>query len=226
MEHNMQNPQEIADEIIRGRRLKRGEDFSFLLDSPLEDLSAAAGRLQKQFCGNHIDLCTVINGRCGHCSENCRYCAQASCHNTNIEAFGFLPEEEIVANAHANEAAGVNRFAIVTSGRRLAGEDFRKALHCYRRMKRELKHMDLCASHGLLTREQLHKLHEAGVTSYHHNIETSRRFFPQICTTHTYDDRIQTIRWAQAEGFCVCSGGIIGLGETWEDRIDMAVSLA
>ncbi|MCI6158564.1 MAG: biotin synthase BioB [Selenomonadaceae bacterium] len=223
---NTKSPGQMADEIIRGRRLKRGEDFSFLLDAPLAELSAAAGRLQKHFCGNHIDLCTVINGRSGHCGENCKYCAQASCHKTHIDEYGFLPEDEIVENARANETEGVNRFAIVTSGRRLAGEDFRKALHCYRRMKKELTHMDLCASHGLLTREQLHELHEAGVTSYHHNIETSRRFFPQICTSHTYDDRIQTIRRAQEEGFCVCSGGIIGLGEDWDDRIDMAVSLA
>ena len=92
-------------------------------------------------------------------------------------------------------------------------------------MKGEL-HIGLCASHGLLTRAQLHALRQTGVTSYHHNIETSRRFFPQICTTHTYDDRIRTIKDAQAEGLCVCSGGIIGMGETWEDRLDMAISLA
>ena len=130
-----------------------------------------------------------------------------------------------MANAKANQDAGANRFAIVTSGRALSGKDFEKALDTYRTMKGEL-HIGLCASHGLLTRAQLHALRQTGVTSYHHNIETSRRFFPQICTTHTYDDRIRTIKDAQAEGLCVCSGGIIGMGETWEDRLDMAISLA
>ena len=112
----------------------------------------------------------------------------------------------------------------MTSGRALTGRDFDKAIDTYKEMKKTLT-IDLCASHGLLSREQLHRLHEAGVTSYHHNIETSRRFFPQICTSHTYDDRIKTIKMAQEEGFCVCSGGIIGMGETWEDRLDMAISL-
>ena len=92
-------------------------------------------------------------------------------------------------------------------------------------MHKECK-LDLCASLGFLTKEQFHRLHEAGVTSYHDNIETSRRNFPNICTTHTYDEKIATIKTAQEEGFCVCSGGIIGMGETWEDRLDMAVSLA
>ena len=136
-----------------------------------------------------------------------------------------MPKEEIIANAKANQDAGANRFAIVTSGRALTGADFEKALDAYRTMKQTL-HIDLCASHGLLTPEQLHRLHETGVTSYHHNIETSRRFFPHICTTHTYDDRIRTIKAAQKEGLCVCSGGIIGMGETWADRLDMALSLA
>ena len=151
----------------------------------------------------------IINGRSGRCGEDCKYCAQSACHHTGCEEYGFLAKEEILANAKANQDAGANRFAIVTSGRALTGADFEKALDTYRTMKQTL-HIDLCASHGLLTPEQLHRLHETGVTSYHHNIETSRRFFPYICTTHTYDDRIRTIKAAQKEGLCVCSGGIIG----------------
>ena len=121
--------------------------------------------------------------------------------------------------------AGVNRFAIVTSGRALGGAEFDQAIKTYEKMNATLK-IDLCASHGILNRDQFRRLRAAGVTSYHHNIETSRRYFPQICTTHTYEDRIKTIRLAQSEGLNVCSGGIIGMGETWEDRIDMAFSLA
>ena len=215
---------ELTEKIIAGYRVKRGDDLSIFLEAPLDALEEGAGRLQKHFCGNHIDFCTIINGRSGRCGENCKYCAQAACHHTGIDEYGFLPKEEIIKNARANQEAGANRFAIVTSGRALVGKDFDRAIETYKEMKHTLS-IDLCASHGLLSREQLHRLHEAGVTSYHHNIETSRRFFPHICTSHTYDDRIRTIKMAQAEGFCVCSGGIIGMGETWEDRLDMAISL-
>lgn len=215
----------LADSIIQGYRIQRGDDLSIFLEAPLEELQKGAGALQRHFCGNHVDFCTIINGRSGRCGEDCKYCAQAACHHTGCDEYGFLPKEEIIANAKANQDAGANRFAIVTSGRALTGADFEKALDAYRTMKQTL-HIDFCASHGLLTPEQLHRLHETGVTSYHHNIETSRRFFPHICTTHTYDDRIRTIKAAQKEGLCVCSGGIIGMGETWEDRLDMAISLA
>lgn len=215
----------LTDSIIKGYRIQRGDDLSIFLEAPLEELQKGAGALQRHFCGNHVDFCTIINGRSGRCGEDCKYCAQAACHHTGCDEYGFLPKEEIIANAKANQDAGANRFAIVTSGRALTGADFERALDAYRTMKQTL-HIDLCASHGLLTPEQLHCLHETGVTSYHHNIETSRRFFPHICTTHTYDDRIRTIKAAQKEGLCVCSGGIIGMGETWEDRLDMAISLA
>lgn len=123
-----------------------------------------------------------------------------------------------------NEREGVDRFSIVTAGKALTGEEFEKAIHAYETMKKECR-IDLCASMGFLTREQLHRLHEAGVSSYHHNIETSKRYFPQICTTHTYEQKIATLKMVKEEGMYVCSGGIIGMGETWEDRIDMAVSL-
>lgn len=124
-----------------------------------------------------------------------------------------------------NESEGVDRFSIVTAGKALTGKEFDKAIHAYETMHRECR-IDLCASMGFLSAEQLHRLHEAGVTSYHHNIETSRRNFPNICTTHTYDMKIDTLKKVKAEGLYACSGGIIGMGETWEDRLDMAVSLA
>ena len=124
-----------------------------------------------------------------------------------------------------NEREGVDRFSIVTAGRALSGEEFEKAIHTYETMHRECN-IELCSSMGFLDEEQLHRLHEAGVTSYHHNIETSRRNFPNICTTHTYDQKIETLKKVKAEGMWVCSGGIIGMGETWEDRLDMAVSLS
>ncbi len=215
---------EIAEKIIAGENLKPADDLKFLLETPLEELQRGAGLIQKKFCGNHIDLCTIINGKSGHCGENCKYCAQSAKNHTGVDEYNFLPAKEILAVAKMNERAGVNRFSIVTSGRALTGEDFDKAVETYKLLRENLK-INLCASHGILNAEQFKKLREAGVTSYHHNIETSRRFFPQICTSHTYDDRINTIKIAQAAGFNVCSGGIIGMGENWQDRIDMAFEL-
>ena len=215
---------ELTNKIIAGYRLSPTDDRSIFMDTPLEELSEGAYRLQKQFCGNHIDLCTIVNGRSGRCGENCKYCAQAACHKTGVDTYGFLPQKEILAHAKANQDAGANRFSIVTSGGALCGQEFEKAIEAYQEMRRTLS-IDLCASHGLLTRSQFRRLREVGVTSYHHNIETSERYFPEICTTHTYADRIRTIKIAQAEGLCVCSGGIIGMGETWEDRFDMAFAL-
>ncbi|MCD8218287.1 MAG: biotin synthase BioB [Clostridiales bacterium] len=215
----------LADEIIDGRRLTWEDKLTRLVDCPLEELCQGADLIRAHFCGDKVNLCTIINGRSGQCGEDCKYCAQ-SCHNhAAIETYGFLPKEEIVQTALANEQEGVDRFSIVTAGRSLSGDDFEKALAAYREMS-ERCGLELCASHGLLTLEQFRRLREAGVTSYHANIETSRRFFPYICTTHTFEDKLETIRRAQEAGLYVCSGGIIGMGETWEDRLDMAVTLS
>lgn len=215
----------LADDIINGKRLTRNDELSFFITCDLNELMKGADKIREYFCGDKVDLCTIINGRSGRCGEDCKYCAQSAHNHTSCEVYDFLPKEKIIEEALANEKEGVDRFAIVTAGRSLSGEDFEKAIDVYETMHKECK-LDLCASLGFLTKEQFHRLHEAGVTSYHDNIETSRRNFPNICTTHTYDEKIATIKTAQEEGFCVCSGGIIGMGETWEDRIDMAVSLA
>ena len=216
---------EIAERIIAGERLQRGDDVEIFLTTPLDELQKGAGAIQKKFFGNHIDLCTIINGKSGRCGENCKYCAQAACHKTGVEVHDFLPAEEILNIALNYEKAGVNRFSIVTSGRALSGADFDKAVEAYRLLRDKLK-IEMCASHGILNAEQLRKLREVGVTGYHHNIETSKNFFAQICTSHTYEDRINTIKLAQAAGLRVCSGGIIGMGESWQDRFDMAFALA
>lgn len=215
----------LAQEIIDGRRLKRGEDFSIFLNCDLQELCKGADMIRDKFVGDKVDLCSIINGRSGRCPENCKFCAQSAHHHTNCEVYEFLPEEQLVEACKFNESQGVHRFSIVTAGKALTGEEFEKAIHAYERMHAECK-IDLCASMGFLSAEQLHRLHEAGVNSYHHNIETSKRNFPNVCTTHTYDQKIETLKMVKKEGMYVCSGGIIGMGETWEDRIDMAVSLS
>lgn len=215
----------LAEEIIGGRRITRDDDLSFFLNCDLDELCKGADMIREKFVGDKADLCSIINGRSGRCPEDCKYCAQSAYHHTNCEVYDFLPEEKILEACKMNESEGVDRFSIVTAGKALTGEEFEKAIHAYETMKRECK-IDLCASMGFLTAEQLHRLHEAGVTSYHHNIETSKRNFPNICTTHTYDMKIETLKKVKAEGMYACSGGIIGMGETWEDRLDMAVSLS
>ena len=219
------NALELAQEIIDGRRITRADDLSFFLTCDLSELCEGADRIRAYFVGDKVDLCSIINGRSGRCPEDCKYCAQSAHNHTDCEVYDFLPEEKILEACRMNESEGVDRFSIVTSGRALTGEEFEKAIHAYETMHRECK-IDLCASMGFLNEEQLHRLHEAGVSSYHHNIETSRRNFPNICTTHTYDQKIETLKKVKAEGMCACSGGIIGMGETWEDRLDMAISLA
>ena len=219
------NPLTLAQEIIDGRRICREDDLSFFLTCGLEELCEGADKIRKHFIGDKVDLCSIINGRSGLCPEDCKYCAQSVHHHTSCEVYGFLPEEEILNACKLNEREGVDRFSIVTSGKALTGEEFEKAIHACKTMHKECK-IDLCASMGFLDEQQLHRLHEAGVTSYHHNIETSKRNFPNICTTHTYAQKIETLKKVKAEGMCACSGGIIGMGETWEDRLDMAVSLA
>lgn len=215
----------LADEIIGGRRITRQDDLSMFLTCDLKELCEGADRIREYFIGDKVDLCSIINGRSGRCPEDCKYCAQSAHNHTSCEIYDFLPEEKIVEACKLNESEGVDRFSIVTSGRSLSGEEFEKAIHAYETMHAECK-IDLCASMGFLNAEQLHRLHEAGVTSYHHNIETSKRNFPNICTTHTYEQKIETLKLVKKEGMCACSGGIIGMGETWEDRLDMAVSLA
>ena len=215
----------LAEEIIEGRRLQKGEQLSVLMEADLTALCEGANHIREALCGNKVNLCTIINGRSGRCSENCKFCAQAGCHNTRIDNYDFLDEGVILKDCKAIEQEGVaQRYSIVTAGRDL-GKDFEKAERVYRRLHEECG-LTLCASHGFLSQEQLFRLKEAGVSHYHANIETSERYFPYICTTHTYEDKIREIEMAKEAGLEVCSGGIIGMGETWEDRLDMAVSLA
>lgn len=216
---------QLAKEIIDGRRIKRDDDLSVFVRCDLEELCKGADMIREHFIGERVDLCSIINGRSGRCPEDCKYCAQSAHNHTDCEVYDFLPEEKILEACRVNEQEGVDRFSIVTAGKSLTGEEFDKAIHAYETM-RDNCDIELCASMGFVDREQIRRLKAAGVTSYHHNIETSKRNFPNVCTTHTYEQKIETLKMIKEEGLCACSGGIIGMGETWEDRLDMAISLA
>jgi len=201
-----------------------GNEASALYGSEFNELLAAADEIRKKFCGNSFDMCTIINAKSGRCSENCKYCAQSVYYSAPVSEYPLLSKEEIVSSAVSNYESGVLRFSVVTSGRNLSEREISDLVGIYRAVG-EKCHISLCASHGLLTYDHFILLKRAGVSRYHNNLETSRRFFPQVCTTHTYDDKIETIKSAQRAGLEVCSGGIIGLGETYQDRIDMALEI-
>ncbi|MCR5544814.1 MAG: biotin synthase BioB [Eubacterium sp.] len=215
----------LTDEIIDGKRLGREDDLSFFKDCSLDELRSGADRIRKELVGDRVDLCTIIAGKSGNCGENCKFCAQSVHNHTDCEVYNLLDYNRILEESKSNEKEGVDRFAIVISGHSPSDKDFEKLIDIYKKLRKELK-ISLCASLGFLTQEQFDRLYDAGVRSYHNNIETSRRFFEHICTTHTFDDKIANIKRAQAAGLSVCSGGIIGMGETMDDRIDMAVELS
>ena len=215
----------LADEIIEGKRLTRNEDLSFFKSCDLDALKQGADRVRKHFKGDNVDLCTIIAGKSGNCGENCKFCAQSAHHHTTCDVYPLLDYDTIYQEAKSNENEGVNRFAIVISGHSPSKEDFEKIIKIYKRLYKELK-ISLCASLGFLTDEQFKRLYDAGVRSYHNNIETSRSFFKSICTTHTFEDKVANIRRAQSAGLSVCSGGIIGMGESMDDRIEMALDLS
>ena len=213
----------LEQKVLQGEAITR-EEALWLYHQPLEELCAAADRLRQQFRGNTFDLCTIINAKSGLCPEDCRFCAQSAHNRTGAEVYPLLSQEAIVQEALKNQAQGVLRFSIVTSGKRLSQEEVEVLCRVIQRI-RQVCSISLCGSFGLLNETQYAMLKKAGISRIHNNLETSRRNFPNICTTHTFDDKVAAIRAAQAAGLTVCSGGIMGLGETEEDRIDMALTL-
>lgn len=215
---------ELKDKVLAGEALSREEALRLYRQATLEDLTVAANQIRAFFCGDSFDLCTIINGKAGRCSENCAFCAQSVHHHTGAQEYGLLPTAPILKEAQYNEARGVDRFAVVTAGRALGDQEVDSLCQTVRVLKQETG-LKLCVSAGLLTQNQFGRLHEAGISRIHNNLETSPRFFPSICTTHRIEDKIQAIRNARAAGLEVCSGGIFGLGESDEDRVDLALTL-
>lgn len=215
--------QQIKNKILNGFQINK-EDAMQLINADLEKLSTASNELRQHFCGNAFDICTIINGKNGKCSENCKFCAQSAHYKVSIEEYPLLDCKSLLKEAICNHDKGILRYSVVTSGKKLADDELESVCNSYSKIRKNCD-ISLCASHGLLSIEQLLKLKNVGIQRYHNNLETSRKNFPNICTTHTYDDKINTIKAAQKAGLEVCSGGIIGLGETMEDRIDMALDI-
>jgi len=216
----------IADSILNGDRLDRPQAFSLtqVSGADLWDLIAAAGRVREQFRGSTVDICSIVNAKSGACSEDCAYCAQSMHHSTGAAVYPLIPVEKMAEAAASAKKNGAKRFCIVTSGR---GIDTSDDLENIAQGIRRVRDLDLspCATLGTLSRDQLSCLKDAGLHRYHHNIETSREYFPRICSTHDFDERLHVLRLAQDLGLSACSGGILGMGETMEDRVTMAFTL-
>lgn len=225
--------EELASGIIAGKLITKEEALSLATiegEAEILLLCEAANRIRQACCGNVVDLCSIVNIKSGNCSENCSFCSQ-SAHHPGLDSpiYGLKSQEEIVTQAKAAANAGAKRFCLVSQGRGLKykspkSTEFNEILATVTAIIKETGIKPCCAL-GELTYAQAVELKEAGVTRYNHNLEASESFFPEIVTTHSWRDRVETVKNVRAAGIQACTGGIMGMGESWEDRIDLAIAL-
>lgn len=198
------------------------EDLLKLYNLPIEELLAKSS----EFMSDNIEFCSLINARNGKCSQNCKYCAQSSHYCTNIESYPLVELDEVIKSAKESKENKASRFAIVTSGRTPdEGRDFNLELEMIKEINK-IDGLNSCASIGILDDEQAQQLAQAGLKRFHHNINTCRSYYPEVCTTHTYEDRMDTCKLVKKYGMELCCGVILGMGETVEQRVEMAMELA
>lgn len=188
------------------------------------ELLKIAYEVRKHFCSNKVDLCSIVNARSGRCAEDCKFCAQSSRHAASIPSYPMKSANEIVVAARIAEERGAHRFCVVTSGERLAERDFETALEAISLIGRETG-LRRCASLGTVTEERASMLKQVGLDRYHHNLETCRSYFESVCTTHTYDDKLETISNLKKVEIETCVGGLLNLGESPRQRIEFAFEL-
>jgi biotin synthase len=219
--------QKVTDDVLGGVVLDAASALrlSELSGSDLYLLFAEASRIREYFKGKAASLCSIINAKSGRCPENCAFCAQSTAHSTNIAVYPLVDEDEIVRCAKSAEQNGAKCYGIVTSGTGInPGEELEKICRAVRRIRQETA-IDPSCSLGIMDYDTCLKLKEAGMVTYHHNLETAHSFFPSICTSHDYEDDVKTIQAAKRAGLDVCCGGIFGLGESFAQRIEMAETL-
>jgi biotin synthase len=219
--------QKVTDDVLGGAVLDTASALrlSEVSGSDLYLLFAEASRMREYFKGKAASLCSIINAKSGRCPENCAFCAQSTAHSTNISVYPLVDEDEIVRCAKSAERNGAKCYGIVTSGTGIRpGDELERICRAVRLIRQEISVEPSC-SLGIMDYNTALKLKEAGMVTYHHNLETSRSFFPSICTTHDYEDDVETIQAAKRAGLNVCCGGIFGLGESFAQRIEMAETL-
>ena len=218
---------DLGRKVLDGQSITYEEALALIAvdETEVPLLCGFAHKIRQVFLGSEVDLCAIINARSGHCPEDCNFCAQSAHHTAQIKTYPLLAEEQLLAAACDMERAGANRFAIVTSGRGMERDaEFPRIVKALKRIKAETG-LNTCVSLGILSPDQARILRAVGVTRYHHNLETAESYFPQICTTHRYADRLATIRHCKAAGLEVCVGGIFGLGESAAQRVEFAFTL-
>ncbi len=218
--------QKLAEKSINGGTLNR-EEMGTVLRAPdrdIPDLLQAAFRVREHFWGRKVHLHMLTNARSGLCPEDCHYCSQSAISQAPVPKYPLVSREQLLEGAHRAKAARAVRYCIVTSGRGPTDRDIEGLASIVRDIRQRVE-INICCSLGLMTGDQARHLKAAGVERVNHNLNTSRRFHPAICTTHTYDDRVRTVENVRRAGLSTCCGGIIGMGETDEDRMDLALSL-
>jgi biotin synthase len=220
------NFQTLADKALAGIIPEREELQSVLAatDEELPELLSAAFRVRRHYYGKRVQIHVLQNAKSGLCPEDCHYCSQSSVSHAPIDRYPFMAKEELVERARQAQAAGAVRFCIVNSGRGPTNKEIDDIAEAVREIRRKTG-MNVCCSLGLMNEDKAQKLKDAGVGRVNHNLNTSRAHHPEIVTTHTYDDRVATIENVKHAGIGTCSGGIIGMGESDADIIDLALTL-
>lgn len=214
----------LARTSLAGEALSRAAAFGVLQtpDTELRALLDAAFSVRSRTFGRKVKVCVLQNAQSGLCPEDCHYCSQSKISTASIQKYRLLPQDQLLAGARKAVAAGARRYCMVASGRGPQAREIAHMSRATRAIKAEFPQLEICVSLGLMDHAQATELKQAGVGWVNHNLNTSRRFYPQICTTHTYDDRVETVKNVKRAGLSSCSGGIIGMGESDEDIVDLA----
>jgi biotin synthase len=218
--------QKIGDKVLNGRSATM-KDILPLLEAKgpdIVELAAVANRIRVAFTGNQVDLCSLLNAKSGRCPEDCAFCAQSAHYKSEAPTYPLMDAEQMVKEAREAQGKGTGRFCLISSGRQLNDKEFETVLDALGRIRKETE-LALDCSFGTLTKDRAGALRSVGVTRYNHNLETAESHFSKICTTHSFRDRVRTIEILRDQGFSICCGGIIGLGESAQQRLELAFSL-
>ena len=216
--------QQIKEKVLSGGQITMQEAEYLYFSTDKQELFAAAEEITAKMVGKVFEMCSIINAKSGKCSEDCKWCAQSAHYNGKCDIYSLLDYDEILSCAKMNERQGVKRYSLVCSGKRLSNQDVDKMCQMVRDLKKDTS-LQICASLGLMGKEALQKLHDAGVSRYHCNLEAAPSYFPTLCSTHTTAEKLQTLQNAREVGMEVCSGGIIGMGESAKQRLELAFTL-